>query len=30
MFIDYLPDPSDLAPIVGQDQNGKDVERKTK
>jgi len=30
MFIDYLPDPSDLAPIVGQDQDGKDVERKTK
>lgn len=30
MFIDYLPDPSDLAPIVGQDQNGKAIERKTK
>ena len=30
MFIDYLPDPSDLAPIVGKDSNGKEIERKTK
>ena len=29
MFIDYLPDPSDLAPIVGKDSNGKEIERKT-
>ncbi len=29
MFIDYLPDPSDLAPIVGVDQNEKEIERKT-
>ena len=29
MFIDYLPNPSDLAPIVGVDQNGKEIERKT-
>ncbi len=29
MFIDYLPNPSDLAPIVGKDSNGKEIERKT-
>ena len=29
MFIDYLPNPSDLAPIVGKTADGKDVERKT-
>ena len=29
MFIDYLPNPSDLNPIVGQDENGMPVERKT-
>ena len=29
MFIDYLPNPSDLAPIVGTDANGKQIERKT-
>ena len=29
MFIDYLPNPSDLSPIVGKDQNGKEIERKT-
>ena len=30
MFIDYLPNPSDLAPIIGVDQNGKEIERTTK
>ena len=29
MFIDYLPNPSDLAPVVGTDANGKKIERKT-
>ncbi|MBR3617845.1 MAG: elongation factor G, partial [Acholeplasmatales bacterium] len=29
MFIDYLPNPSDLAPVVGTDANGKQIERKT-
>ena len=29
MFIDYLPNPQDLQPIVGKDQNGKELERKT-
>ena len=29
MFIDYLPNPSDLNPIVGVDENGNPLERKT-
>ena len=29
MFIDYLPNPSDLNPIVGEDENGNPIERKT-
>lgn len=29
MFIDYLPNPSDLNPIVGHDDDGNDIERKT-
>ncbi|MBE6137489.1 MAG: elongation factor G [Erysipelotrichaceae bacterium] len=29
MLIDYLPNPSDLNPIVGKDDDGKDIERKT-
>ena len=29
MLIDYLPNPSDLNPIVGKDDNGNPVERKT-
>ena len=29
MLIDYLPNPSDLNPIVGKDENDNDVERKT-
>lgn len=29
MFIDYMPNPSDLNPIVGKDDDGNNVERKT-
>lgn len=29
MFIDYLPNPSDLNPIVGEDEDGNPIERKT-
>lgn len=29
MFIDYLPNPSDLNPIVGIDEDGNPIERKT-
>lgn len=29
MFVDYLPSPTDLKPYVGEDENGKLVERKT-
>ncbi len=29
MFIDFLPNPSDLAPIVGLDDKGNELERKT-
>lgn len=29
MFVDYLPNPSDLNPIVGVDDDGKNIERKT-
>ena len=29
MIIDYMPSPSDLNPIVGLDENGNEVERKT-
>ena len=29
MIIDYMPNPSDLNPIVGLDENGNEVERKT-
>ena len=29
MFIDYLPNPSDLKPIVGKDESGNEIERKT-
>lgn len=29
MFIDYLPNPTDLKPYVGTDKNSKEIERKT-
>ena len=29
MLIDYLPNPYDLSPLSGKDENGADVERKT-
>ena len=29
MFIDYLPNPSDLKPVEGQDEKGNKIERKT-
>lgn len=29
MFIDYLPNPSDLNPIIGENESGNPVERKT-
>lgn len=29
MFIDYLPSPSDLNPIVGKNENGEEILRKT-
>ena len=29
MIIDYMPNPSDLNPIIGLDENGNEIERKT-